>query len=126
MKLDVKFRDDPQCQNEALFQNLNSMKLDPVVNKENVIVSVAEILVNDKCAQKKLRLKYTGIKGKLLLHLPKFFFFCQGFPSHTLTIHRTAEEGRGLSFISLYHVHPLTNIETFICNFECEVTITYF
>ena len=71
----MKFRDDPQCQNEALFQNLNSMKLDPVVNKENVIVSVAEILVNDKCAQKKLRLKYTGIKGKLFLHLPTKFFF---------------------------------------------------
>ena len=79
MKLDVKFRDVPQCQNEALFQNLNSMKLDPVVNKENVIVSVAEILVNDKCAQKKLRLKYTGIKGKLLLHLPKFFFSVKVF-----------------------------------------------
>ena len=54
------------------------------------------------------------------------FFFFQGFLSQTLTIHRTAGEERGPSFISLYHFHPLTNIETFICNFACEMTITYF
>ena len=54
------------------------------------------------------------------------FLFYQGFLSQTLMIHRTAWEGRGLSFIPLYHFHPLTNIETFICNFACEMTITYF
>ena len=54
-----------------------------------------------------------------------FLFFYQGFLP-TLTIHRTAGEGRGPSFIPLYHFHPLTNIETFICNFACEMTMTYF
>ena len=34
-----------------------------------------------------------------------------GFSSQTLTIHRTAGEGRRPSFIPLYHFHPLTNIE---------------
>ena len=55
-----------------------------------------------------------------------FFFFYHGFLSRTLTTHRTAGEGRGPSFIWLYHSHPLTNIQTFICNFACEMTITYF
>ena len=35
-------------------------------------------------------------------------------------------EGKGPSFIPLYHFLPLTNIETFISNFACEMTITYF
>ena len=54
------------------------------------------------------------------------FFFYQGFLSQTLTIHTTAGEGRGSSFIPLYQFHPLTNIHTFVCNFACEMTITYF
>ena len=53
-------------------------------------------------------------------------FFYQGFHSQTLTIHRTAGEGRGPSFIPLYHFHPLTNVEIFICNFACEMTVMYF
>ena len=53
------------------------------------------------------------------------FFHIQDFPSQTLTNHRTAGEGRGPSFIPLYHFHRLTNIQTFICNFACEMTITY-
>ena len=44
-------------------------------------------------------------------------FFYRGFLSQTLMIHMTAGEGRGPSFISLYYVYLLTNIETFICNF---------
>ena len=54
------------------------------------------------------------------------FFFLSGFSSQTLTIHRTAGEGRGPSFIPLCYFHPLTNIETFTCNFACEMSITYF
>ena len=54
------------------------------------------------------------------------FFFLSGFSSQTLTIHRTAAEGREPSFIPLYHFHPLTNIETFICNFACEMTTRIF
>ena len=34
-----------------------------------------------------------------------FFFFYQGFFLQTLTTHRTAGEGRGPSFIPLYHEH---------------------
>ena len=58
--------------------------------------------------------------------LIKDFFFCQGFLLRTLTSHRRAGEGRGPFFIPLYHFHPLTNIQTFICNFACEITMTYF
>ena len=54
------------------------------------------------------------------------FFFLSGFSSQTLTIHRTEGEGRAPSFIPLYHFHPLTNIETFICNFACEMTTRTF
>ena len=43
-----------------------------------------------------------------------------------MTIHRIAGEGRRPSFIPLYHFYPLTNIQTFICNFACEKTVTYF
>ena len=39
-----------------------------------------------------------------------------GFSSHPLTIHGTV----------VYYFHPLSNIETFICNFACEMTVTYF
>ena len=42
------------------------------------------------------------------------FFFYQGFVSQTLTTHRTAGEGRGRSFIPLYHFHPLMKIQTSI------------
>ena len=52
------------------------------------------------------------------------FFFYQGFLSQTLTTHRTAGEGRGPLFIPIYHFHPLTNIQTFMCNFVREMTIT--
>ena len=58
-------------------------------------------------------------------YLPSFFFL-SGFSLQTLTIHRTAGGGRGPSFIPLYHFHPLTIIETFICNFACEMTIIFY
>ena len=57
------------------------------------------------------------LKMKLHIKLPLFisdFFFYQGFLSQTLTTHRTAGEGRGPSFIPLYHFHPPTNIQIFI------------
>ena len=56
----------------------------------------------------------------------RFFFFYQGFLSRTLTTHRTAGEGRGPFFIPLNHFKPLTNIQTFMCNFTREMTIAYF
>ena len=42
----------------------------------------------------------------------------QGFVPRTLTTHRTTGEWRGQSFIPLYHFHPFTNIQTFICNYR--------
>ena len=54
------------------------------------------------------------------------YFFYQGFLSQTLAINGTEGEWRGPSFILLYHFRPLTDIHTFICNFACEMTITYF
>ena len=50
-----------------------------------------------------------------------FSFSYKGFLSQTLTTHRAGGEGRGPSFIPLYHLHPLMNIQTFICNFACEM-----
>ena len=55
-----------------------------------------------------------------------FFFIYQGFLSQTMTTHRTAGEGRGPFFIPLYHFHPLTNIQKFMCNFAREINIPYF
>ena len=55
-----------------------------------------------------------------------FFFYYQSFLSQTLTIHRTAGQWRGSLFVSIYHFHLLTNIQTFICNFGCEVTSRIF
>ena len=54
------------------------------------------------------------------------FFFYQGFLSRTLTTQRTAGERKGPFFIPFYHFHLLPNIQTFICNFACEMTITNF
>ena len=52
-----------------------------------------------------------------------FFFFCQGFPSQTLAIHRIAEKG---GYHRLFHYTTSTCSQAFICNFVCEVTITFF
>ena len=62
---------------------------------------------------------------KIFISIFSIFFFYQGFLSWTLTTHSTAGEGRAPSFIPLYHFRPLTNIQTFICNFVREMTITY-
>ena len=53
-------------------------------------------------------------------------FFLGVFLSPTLTTQRAAVERRGPSFTPLYYLHPLTNVQTFICNFACEMTITFF
>ena len=39
----------------------------------------------------------------------------------------TGQQGKGGDhLIPLYHFYPLTNIQTFICNFACEMNITFF
>ena len=54
----------------------------------------------------------------LFLFSIRVFFFLR-----TLITQGTAQEGRGLYCIPLYHLHPLTDIQAFICNFEREMTI---
>ena len=56
----------------------------------------------------------------------RFLFLYHGFLWRTLMTYRTAWGGRGPSFIPLCLFHSLTNIQKFICNFACEMTITYF
>ena len=61
------------------------------------------------------------IQRWLLIQIHLSFFFLSGFFSRTMTTDKTAREGRGTSFIPLYHFHPLTNIHTFIlqlCMFD--------
>ena len=54
-------------------------------------------------------------------------FFHQGLLSLTLAIDRTVEEGGDhLFFFPICHFHALMNVQTFICNFACEMTMTYF
>ena len=62
----------------------------------------------------------------ILILLSYLFFFLLFFSirvffhRHWQLTHRTAGEGRGPSFIPLYHFHLwLTNIQTFICNSAC-------
>ena len=100
------------------------------------------LLAQDMCCQLRFVLPEAAIRGvlckKVFLEIWQnsqentcvrvsflIFFFYQGFLSRTLTTHRTAGEGRGPSFIQLYLFHPLTNIQTFICNFACEILRPY-
>ena len=85
----------------------------------------------------KLKLKLTSISEAPSVYFtqtsvtaPSFdfilnFFFYQDFLSGTLTTHRTPGKERRPSFIPLYHFHSLTNIQTFICNFACVMTIIF-
>ena len=53
----------------------------------------------------------------------RYFFFIRVFFHETWRFARQQrKEGDYLSF----NFHPLTNIQTFICNFACEMTIIYF
>ena len=52
------------------------------------------------------------------------FFFYEGFLSRTLTTHRPPGEGKGTSFILIYHFCLLMNMQTFNCNFACKMTIS--
>ena len=71
-------------------------------------------------------LLHENILGMQKMFSDSAFFFLSGF-SFTDTDDSQDRRGRGgSSFIPLYHFHPLTNIQTFICNFACEMTITYF
>ena len=50
------------------------------------------------------------------------FFSVRGFfHGHWRLTGQQGKEGGGIIFIPLYHFHPLTNIQTFIRNFACEM-----
>ena len=79
-------------------------------------------ITNPSCCRRNVVVPgFVNISSKLLP-----IFFLSGFVSRIRTTHRTAGKGRGPFFIPLYYFHPLTNIQTFICNFACKMTITYF
>ena len=61
------------------------------------------------------------VKGKSF-----FFFFSIGVFFHAHWQLTGQQRKGGDQLIPLYHFHPLTNIQTFICNFAREMTITYF
>ena len=78
--------------------------------------------------RRRLRLRFEGIPTAKNETNDKVFFFLSGF-SFTDTDNSQEgkeREGRGPSSIPLYHFHALTNIQTLICNFAREMTITYF
>ena len=52
--------------------------------------------------------------------------YYQGYLSRTMSIHRTEREERDHFFILFYHFHLLMSLQTFICNFVCEMTMSYF
>ena len=59
-----------------------------------------------------------------------YCFFCFFFSIRVLFYGHwqlTGQQGKGgCHLLPLYHFHPLTNIQTFICSFAREMTITYF
>ena len=56
----------------------------------------------------------------------KFFFSVRVFFHGQRQLTGQLGKGRDHICIPFYHFHPLTNIQTFICNFACEMIITYF
>ena len=54
-----------------------------------------------------------------------FFLSEFSFMDNDDSQHSRGREG-GHLFIPLYHFVPVTNIQAFILNFACEMTITYF
>ena len=72
--------------------------------------------VTSNALQKVIQIVPRKKKLRIVQHLN--FFFYQGFLSRTLTTHRTAGEGRGPSFIPLYHFHLLTNIYLQLCTWD--------
>ena len=68
----------------------------------------------------------TKKKGRFELTETSSDFF-SGRVFFTDTDHSQDSRGReGTIFYSLYHFHPFTNIEAFICHFTCEMTIAHF
>ena len=80
---------------------------------------------------------YTTLDGNILLTPAIYIYmyiyiFTYIFVSRfSLTDTDNSQESRGKEgtifySTSLYHFHPLTNIETFICKFAREMAITFF
>ena len=66
------------------------------------------------------------LQGNTLFSQENQFSFYQGFLSQTLAISRTAEKGKEPSFILQYRFYMLTNVQTFSCNFACEMIFLIF
>ena len=74
---------------------------------------------------------YEGFQGGLLiktcwrLFLEQKTIFLLGLTFTDTDDSQDSRGRRGPSFLPLYHFHPLTNIQKFICNFTCYMTNTY-
>ena len=86
--------------------------------------AVVEFILNFKSFKNRKKLTESFFTGHASLSF--HIFFLSGFSFTDNDDSQGSRGGRGPSFILLYHFHPLTNIQTFICNFACEMTITYF
>ena len=53
-----------------------------------------------------------------------YFYFIRVFFSRHRRVTGQQEKREDLFFVPFYHFHPLTNIQTFIWNFACEMTMT--
>ena len=54
------------------------------------------------------------------------YYFLSGFSFTDTGDSQDSKGSEGTIFFSLYHFQPLTNIQTSICNFACEITMAYF
>ena len=89
--------------------------------------AVIELILNFKSfkSRKKLTESFFTGHASLSFHI----FFLSGFSFTDNDDSQGSREGRGPSFILLYHFHRLTNIQALIWNFgwlSLYMTITYF
>ena len=70
---------------------------------------------------------YTSLSFKRAIeNLVSIFFYQAFFLTDTDDLQDSRGRENRLFFIPLYHFFPLTNIQIFICNFACEMTISHF
>ena len=116
------------CQTKLRKRNCIIMSDESQLISKNLLKMVAQNVLLVDCIYNLHLWNFTKVSDGKNFLTPNFFvlFFYQGFLSWTLATHKTAGKVRGPSFIPLYHFHQLTDIQTFICNFASEMTITYF
>ena len=74
---------------------------------------------------------FSNIKISKELNINVAFYLLHPFPIFGFSFTGTEDSQncrgmKGMIFIPPYHFHPLTIVQTFICNFAYEMTTTYF